>query len=85
MTPALMGLARNESIRHPMVADILRANEINRICGGAVISPWEIDDLPMDWLDTFEGLAVDLPKMRKGQGQVESFKERWRKQHPQWR
>lgn len=49
-----------------------------------VIAPWEIDELPMDWLDTFDGLTEDLPEMRKGAAQVEAIKEKWRKSHPQY-
>ncbi len=54
-----------------MLVDILRAQRINQIMGGAFISPWEVDELPAEWLDAFDALAVDLPAMRKGQAEVE--------------
>jgi hypothetical protein len=55
-----------------MLVDILRAQRINGIMGGAFILPWEVDDMPGDWQDAFDSLAVDLPQMRKGQAEVDA-------------
>lgn len=53
-------------------------------CGGAVIAPWEIDQLDEEWLDVFMGLT-ELPALRK---QYQAFDKRLaeiRSQHPTYR
>jgi len=40
--------------------NILLAEKINRLSGGAVIAPWEVDDLPDDWLDAFTEMEKRL-------------------------
>jgi len=42
-----------------------------RYCGGAVISPFEVDQLSDDWIEVFIGLADDLPKMQTAQKQAD--------------
>jgi hypothetical protein len=69
-----LNLAQGKGIRTGILVDILRAQRINGIMGGAFVSPWEVEDLPGEWLDAFDALAVDLPQMRKGQAEVEATK-----------
>lgn len=52
---------------------------INRTLGGAVITPWEVGQLSDEWIDTFHGLAFDLPEYKKGTQQVEDLFAKWRK------
>lgn len=46
-----MKLWVHQKTDNPYFVAVLTANKINRLCGGAVIAPWEIDQLPDDWLD----------------------------------
>jgi len=41
-------------------AAILLAQKINTLSGGAVIAPWEVNDLPDDWLDAFSEMEKRL-------------------------
>jgi hypothetical protein len=53
------------------------ARDINRNCSGAVVAPWEIEQLPDDWLDTFLALNNDMPEMQEGQKKVEDLRAKW--------
>lgn len=35
---------------------MLLARQINEMCGGAVVAPWDVYDLPDEWLDAIAGL-----------------------------
>ena len=45
---------------NPYFASILLAEKINRLSGGAVIAPWDVNDLPDDWLDAFAEMEKRL-------------------------
>ena len=38
---------------NPYFMSILLAQKINNLSGGSVIAPWEVNELPDDWLDAF--------------------------------
>ena len=59
----------------------LLAQQVNAAAGGAVVAPWEIEQLPEDWLDAATGLTVELADYRKGQGEVDDILEKWRSDH----
>lgn len=61
------------------------ASEINQQCGGALIAPWEVGALPDEWINLFEGLALDLPEMRKAEQAVRQRFEKFRQDHPTYR
>lgn len=79
MTSALLDLSRGDGASHPLLADIELAQMINRVSGGAVIAPWQIGELPEDWLDLFRGLVVQLPQMRRARAEAERALEAARK------
>lgn len=66
--------------KHPLLGAILLAQRINRVSGGAVIAPWEVDQLPETWLDAFVALTDDLPEIRAARAEaartVEEVKKR---------
>jgi hypothetical protein len=39
--------------------------------GGVAVLPWDLDQVPEEWLMAFEVLSDDLPKMRKGFQQLD--------------
>lgn len=79
MTPALLSLADGQGTSEPHLAAIFQAKMINQVMGGAFVAPWDVDELPDEWLDVFRALAVDLPGLRAGKAQVEERLEKWRK------
>lgn len=68
-----------------MLAAIWLARTINSQAGGAVVAPWEVYELPGDWLDALMGMAAGVPAMEEGKRQVENALERWRKGLPNYR
>lgn len=58
------------------MARILRAQQINRAMGGIAVLPWELDQLPEEWLLAFELLNDDLPVMREGMRELDAAFEK---------
>lgn len=54
---------------------------INMYSGGTVVRPWELDDLPDEWVDAYLGLTVHLPAMRARQERIDKKFSSWRKKH----
>lgn len=52
------------------------AQRINRVMGGVAVMPWELDVMPDEWLQAFEAISDDLPKMRSGMAQADAAFER---------
>ncbi len=63
-----------------MLAAVILSKEINTICGGAVIAPWQISELPMDWIEIFRAVAERLPKIKQGVRKVQDIVNRWKEQ-----
>lgn len=76
-----LGLARKRGTTHPLIVAFLAAQRINQAAGGAVISPWELDELPDEWLDAALALTTDLQQIRQGTQQVEKRLAEWRAEH----
>ena len=82
MTPALLALAEGRGTSNPYLAGILLAQRINSTVGYPLVAPWEVDQLPGDWLDAFMALSDRLPAMRAGKRKVEDRLAEWRASHP---
>ncbi len=79
MSSALSGLARDGKTNDPYLVAILRAQEINRFMGGAVVAPWNLVEMPGDWNDALLGLIEELPDLRETWKKVEAVKAELRK------
>lgn len=62
-----------------MLVAIWTARMINQQLGGAVVSPWDVDELPAEWVEAILGMATRVPAMAQGKQQVEDALEKWRK------
>lgn len=85
MTPAFLSLAEGRGTSDPILSAIWLSKRINAELGGAFVAPWDVFDLPGDWLDTLTGMTTSLPAMAEGKARVENVLERWRQAHPQYR
>lgn len=47
-----------------MAADIARCGAINRMLG-TNLAPWEIDELPEEWISAIELWAEELPRAQQ--------------------
>lgn len=65
-----------------MITAVWLAREINQRCGGALIAPWQVEDLPDEWAALFEGLALDLPALKQTADAVRSKFAEFRAKHP---
>jgi len=82
MTPALLALAEGRGTSNPYLAGILMAQRINTAVGYPLVAPWEVEDLPGEWLDAFMALTDRLPAMRAGKQKVADKLAEWRGSHP---
>lgn len=48
---------------NPLLVRIELAKQINRVCGTG-IGPWEVDQLPDDFIDAVRAMETDLSTMR---------------------
>ena len=68
-----------------MLIKIFKARAVNMAHGGTVIGAWDVDDLPDEFVDACDALVNDLPKMKRGTAKIESYMEKVRAEHPQYR
>ncbi len=81
MASALLELAQTGQTSDQKLAAVFTARDINRLCGGVVVTPWTIyETLNDEWLDIFEMMSQDLPVMQAGQQRVEEIHDKWRKE-----
>ena len=64
------------------------AQHINTAAGGAVVSPWQVHDLPDEWL--LGALEITSGKKKQAQRQSEAAHTQnvftaWRRSHPAYR
>lgn len=64
-----------------MLVAIWLAKVINTELGGAFVGPWDIGDLPDEWIDAIVGMATVVPRMAESKGKVEAALEAIRKKN----
>jgi hypothetical protein len=65
------------STSNPYFARILLAKQINQASGGAVIAPWDIEQLPEVWLEAFRILNTDGRRQAEIKQIVAAKKQAW--------
>jgi hypothetical protein len=70
---------------NPYLARIALARMINQASGGAVIAPWEVENLPDDWLDAFRVQASSGQRRIEAKQKVNSAKSAWLKKFTHYR
>lgn len=68
-------LAQGGKTRQGLLAAYLTARRINQAAGGAVVAPWELDDLPDEWIDAAFGLE-DVQARQADRARIEAEVER---------
>jgi len=68
-----------------MLIRIFKARAVNMAHGGTVISAWEVDNLPDEFVDACTAIVNDLPGMKKGTRKIEEYMAKVRAEHPQYR
>lgn len=57
-----------------MLAAFTIARDFNQLCGGVVIAPWEINELPDEWLMVRAMLRSDLSRIQTANQRIEARK-----------
>jgi len=68
-----------------VLARALLARKINQACGGAVLRPWEVDELPDEWIEGLTALVTDLAQAESGAAQLRAYMDNWLASHPRYR
>ena len=50
-----------------------------------MISAWEVDELPDEFVDACQSIIEDLPSMKRGNAKIEEHMAKVRSEHPQYR
>ena len=56
MTDAGWKMWAHKETKDPTLGAILLARRVNHLCGGAVVAPWDVYELPEEWLTALEGM-----------------------------
>lgn len=62
------------------MVNVLLSKRINRLLGGMVVSPWDVDDLPQDWIDAVLNLEENVVLNRSWEKVEDKFAE-FRRNH----
>ena len=65
-----------------MMAQMLRTKQVNSVLG-TNLAPWEIDQVPEEWLSAAEMWATEYPKAVEWQRQIDASLARLRGQRVQ--
>lgn len=81
LASALLDIARTGRTNDERLIRIIRAQKINKVVGGAAVMPWEVDELPEEWLDLFTGMVDELPEVSRMVKEQESAREAFLKKN----
>jgi hypothetical protein len=84
LTAAGDDLARRGLTSDLHLAAILQAQAINRQSGGALVGPWDLDQLPEEWLMAYQELQL-LPQKQQEIQRLEAFFDEFERKHPTFR
>jgi hypothetical protein len=77
LTSALFEVAREGRTNDEHLSNIFRAQKVNEVMGGMALMPWDVGDLPDEWMDVFCGLTDELPKLKAMSRQQEQTEAGW--------
>jgi hypothetical protein len=78
-------LSAGDGTAIPPLVNYLLAQRVNQAAGGAFVAPWDVDQLPDEWLDAAQALTDELPRMRQGRSQAKATVDKWRENSPSYR
>jgi hypothetical protein len=81
---ALQETASGGAASDPFLRNVLAAQIINRVHGGAVVSAWDVADLDETMIDVFYGLVQDLPQLQQGEARAQTVRMEWLRSHPSY-
>ncbi len=76
-------MARKQTPEDERIHKLGLAKLINQHHNGTVISVWQIDDLPQDWVDFFTGIQ-SMPSVIERQRKIAAGFKKFEDEHPQY-
>lgn len=80
MTGEVLAIAGGTGTREPHLAAILRSQAYNQVMGGTVLAPWDVQELPGEWIDALHMMAYQYPEMAAKRQEVEAALARIKKE-----
>lgn len=71
-------MARRGSANDPILAAIYTAQNVNAALGGQYVTPWDVGQLPQEWIDACIAMSADLPKMKANMKEMDDFLASWK-------
>lgn len=85
MTAGLLSLSAGGGTSEPPLIGYILARRINQAAGGTVVAPWEVGQLPDEWIDAATAIIEELPGMQDARAKVAERIRAWREKHPGYR
>jgi hypothetical protein len=67
------------------LAAYFQAQHVNQAAGGPFVAPWDVQNLPREWIDGALAITTRLEAARKAQRKIDARMEAWRNAHPTYR
>lgn len=81
MSAAILDAAKNKGLAG-RAAQIVVARQINGMLGTS-LAPWELEDLPDEWMTALEMWIYDMPRVQNWRGKVDESLARLRSRNRQ--
>lgn len=78
MSAALLQAARGRTTDNPYLGAIFTAQAVNHALGTNSIMPWEVWELPQEWLDACLAVSSELPEIKKKTKEMDDFITAWK-------
>lgn len=77
MDAAVLEVARRNTTREPLIADVFLARRLNLILGGPFFAPWDVGGLPDDVVQQI--LSIErVSELKESLAKVDAAMSRWR-------
>ena len=73
-----MNVSGGAAAGYPPLDDVLLARRVNQVLGGPFVAPWDVGQLPEEFIDIVEGLVEDLPGYAAARAMTDKRAETWR-------
>jgi hypothetical protein len=58
------------------------AQHINAASGGTVIAPWQVPELPLEWIEGAQAITSRIEPAKKANQVIDGKMAAWRNSHP---
>lgn len=82
MRDELLSLSQGHGTAWEPLMDVVLARKVNAALGGALVAPWELQDMDEATLQMLIAYVDDLPVMTAGWSKVQAIRSSWRSKHP---